>query len=238
VAECVVPRVPHPSEETIRLTTDTPNSETHMPLSNEYVIGELLVRAGAMFFLVWSVVGAAVGAGLVASGAKTLRLFGIMNHFVSTRHLLKPLTVGRDVGQSVLRHRRLIGALVVLGAVYSIYGLVARFDNPALVAALDLRYPRSFVAWILESARWSLILLSVFACVIGVMLGFYRDALGRLEARANRWYSTRKFTRGADTMDLTLDKWVEAFPRSAGSIIMVTALYVAANAAIVWLRFA
>jgi hypothetical protein len=69
------------------------------------------------------------------------------------------------------------------------------------------------------------------------MLGFFPHALGRLEAQANRWVSVRKLTLGMDKMDLTLDKFVEAFPRTAGSVILVAALYVAANAAILWLRF-
>ena len=93
------------------------------------------------------------------------------------------------------------------------------------------------MAWILDGVRWSLILTSVFAFVTGVMLGYFPDALGRFEAQANRWYSVRKLTAGADTMRLTLDGFVEAFPRSAGSIIVIAALYVAANAAILWLRF-
>jgi hypothetical protein len=208
-----------------------------MPLSNDNAVNQLLIPATVMFFLVWGLIGAAIGAGLIVRSAKMFRLFGMMNHYVSTRHGLKPLAMAHDVGQSVHRHRRLIGALFALGAAYSIYGLAAWFDNAAIVSDLGLRYPPSFVAWILESVRWSLVLFNVFALVIGVMLVCFKDALGRLEAQANRWYSVRKHTHGVDTMHLTLDKWVEAFPRSTGSIIVVVALYVAANAAILWLRF-
>jgi len=208
-----------------------------MPLSNENLVYQLLIQALVMFFLIWSLIGAAIGAGLIVASAKTFRLFGVMNRYVSTRHGLKPLAMPHDIGQSVRKHRRLIGALFVLGAAYSLYSLLAWFDNSAIVSVLDLRYPRPFVAWILESARWSLILFNVFALVAGVMLGFFPHALGRLEAQANRWVSVRKLTLGADTMHLTLDKLVEAFPRTAGWVILVAALFVAANAAILWLRF-
>ena len=208
-----------------------------MSLSNNNLVNQLLLQAVVMFFLVWSLVGAAIGAGLIVSSAMTLRLFGVMNRYVSTRHGFKALAMPHDLGQSVRKHRRLIGALFVLGAAYSIYSLLAWFNNSAIVFVLDLRYPRLFVAWILESARWSLIVLNVFALVTGVMLGFFPHALGRLEAQANRWVSVRKLTMGVDTMHLTLDKLVEAYPRTAGSIILVAALYVAANAAILWLRF-
>lgn len=224
-------------QETAGPSTDTRDCEPHMSLSNNNLVNQLLIQAAVMFFLVWSLVGAAIGAGLIVSSAKTFRLFGMMNRYVSTRHGFKPLAMAHDIGQSVRKHRRLIGALFVLGAAYSIYSLLVWFDNSAIVFVLDLRYPRRFVAWILDSARWSLILLNVFALATGIMLGFFPHALGRLEAKANHWVSVRKLTMGVDTMDLTLDKLVEAYPRTAGSVILVAALYVAANAAILWLRF-
>lgn len=208
-----------------------------MPLSNEYLVVKLLIPAVVMFFLVWSLIGAAIGAGLIVSSAKMFRLFRLMNHYVSTRHALKPLAMPHDIGQTVRQHRRLIGAFFVLGAAYSLYSLFAWFDSSSITAALHLRYPRPLVFSVLESARWSLIVFSVLALVVGVMLGYFPDALGRFEAQANRWVSVRKLTIGVDTMHLTLDRLVEAYPRSAGSIIFVAALYVAANAAFLWFRF-
>lgn len=213
----------------------SPDYEMPMPLSNSYVANQLLIPAIVMFFLTWSLIGAAIGVGLIVCSAKMFRLFGVMNRYVSARRGLKPLEVAHDVGQSVRRHRRLIGTFIVLGSAYSLYGLVMWFDNSAIVSALHLDYPRAFVAWILESLRWILLLLSVLALLVGIMLGGFPAALGWFEAQANHWYSVRKATLGGDTMHLTLDKWVELFPRSAGLIIMITALYVAANAAILWL---
>ena len=64
-----------------------------------------------------------------------------------------------------------------------------------------------------------------------------RHRAERAQAQANRWVSVGKLTLGADAMHLGLDKLVEAFPRTAGWVILVAALFVAANAAILWLRF-
>lgn len=208
-----------------------------MNLTNAYLVQHVLVPAVVLFFLIWGLIGVAVGVGLIVSSARMFRLFSVMNYYVSTRHALKPLAMPHDVGQSVRGHRRLIGTFFILGAAFSIYGMLARFDEAMLISALQLSYPKPFVAWILQSARWSLIVFSVFALVIGVMLMRFPDALGRFEAYANRWVSVRKLTIGADTMHMTLDKLVEAFPRAAGSIIVLAALYVAANAAFLWLRF-
>ncbi len=155
---------------------------------------------------------------------------------LTVRHVLELLAMPRDVDQGVRRHRRLFGVVFVLGAVYSLYVMLAYFNNSLMVTALNLSYPRPFVALILDSLRWSLIALCVFALVVGVMLCFFPDALARVEAYANRWVSLRKPAIGMNTMVLTLDNLVQAFPRTAGTLILVGALYIAANAAILWLQ--
>lgn len=209
-----------------------------MPPGSSYAINQLLISAGLMFFLVWSLVGAAIGVGLIVRSEMVFRLFRVMNNYISTRRGLKPLAMAHDLEPAVRRHRRLIGVFFMLGAAYSVFGLAAWFDNSAIVSGLGLHYPsRLVVVWILECLRWFLIVFAMVAFVVGAMLAYFPDALGKFEARMDRWYSVRKHTVGLDTMHLTLDKWVVAFPRATGSIIMLAAMYVAANAAILWLRF-
>ncbi|MFY9327669.1 MAG: hypothetical protein WAO76_06560 [Georgfuchsia sp.] len=188
-----------------------------------------------MFFLLWSLVGAVIGVGLIVRSEKVFRLFGMMNNYVSTRRGMKPLAMAHDIEPCVCRHRRLIGVFFMLGAAYSVYGLFAWFDTSTIISGLDLRYPHSLLTWILNCVRWFLMIFGVVAFVIGAMLGYFPHALGKLEALVNRWYSVRKHTVGLDTMHLTLDKWIAAFPRATGSILVLAALYVAANAAILWL---
>lgn len=210
-----------------------------MHMSNEYAaaLRELLVPGVALFFLLWGIVGAALGAGLIVWGAKMSRLFGFMNRYVSTRAGLKSMSMAHDVGPVVRKYRHVLGACLVLGAVYTLCGMTVWFDTNALVASLNLAYPRLFVAWIAESVRWFLILFSVIAFATGIMLVFSPGMIDRIERRANRWYSVRRLTLGADTMHLQFDNLVEAFPRPAGAAILIASLYLAANAAIVWLRF-
>ena len=73
------------------------------------------------------------------------------------------------------------------------------------------------------------------AVVTGLMLAFSADALRALEARANRWFSSRQFVKGADTMHLTLDQWVETHPRTAGWMIAAGSAIVLIASIIVWL---
>ena len=122
-----------------------------MSLSNNDLVNQLLLQAAVMFFLVWSLVGAAIGAGLIVSRARMFRLFGMMNRYVSTRHGFKPLAMAHDIGQSVRKHRRLIGARFC-GGRYSISLLVgSKFD----IFSSALRLSAQLCSWIMDSARWS-----------------------------------------------------------------------------------
>jgi len=186
-----------------------------------------------LFFLFWGVVAVVVGVGLIVCSNKTLKFFDTMNRYVSTRHGFKPMAVIHDTGWFVRRYRIGIAVLFIAGAAYSIFGLLTWFDVAAVVSRFRMNLPPVFVSWIVESVKWLLIIGCAFASVIGVMLGFFPKTLDILEARVNKWYSFRNISRGADTMHLALDNWVAAFPRTAGWIILLTALFVVADAAIV-----
>ena len=207
-----------------------------MTLTNNYVIDQLLVPSLALFFLVWSAAGVAAGVGLIVSSARMLRFLDSLNHWVSSRRSLKPLEVPRDTGLTVRRNRRWFGAVLVVAAAYPIYTLAARFDISGVALALGTDIPRlSLAAVAVDAMRWFRVVGSVGAAAAGVMLMFFPRALDAVEARANRWVSSRQMAGDADTMHLTLDRWVAAFPRAAGWIIAVFSLAVAAGSGIVLL---
>ena len=205
-----------------------------MPFSDDHAVNQWVLSAVVMIFLVWGVIAAVIGAGLMAFSEAMFRLFGRLDYSVSTRKGMKPLSMAHDIGHFVHRHRRLFGALFVACAAYSLYSLVVRFDGLALVSALNLPYPRAFVAWVLESARWSLIVFGALAVTIGVMLGLFPASLAKIEVLANQWISVRRMAGNLDSTHLPLDRLVRAFPRSAGSVILAGSLFVVANAAVAW----
>jgi hypothetical protein len=209
-----------------------------MHMSKEYAAAlyEFVYPAFALFLLLWGIFGAALGAGLIVWHQKMFRLFGFMNRYVSTRTGLKSMSMAHDVAPVVREYRYLIGACLVVGAAYTLFGMTASFDTNALVASLNLAYPRIFVAWIAESTRWFLIVFNAIAFIAGILLVFSLAMFDRIEALANRWFSVRRLTLGTDTMHLQFDKLVETFPRSAGAAILTASLYLAANAGIIWLR--
>jgi hypothetical protein len=202
-----------------------------------YVVEHLLVPCIVQFFLVFGVIGVAVGVGLIWWNARTLRVLGMMNYWVSTRRWLKPVEIPHDTTATVQKYRLWIGIFFLVGAVYAMYGLVARFNIADVVPARGSGAWRPFIVWIVESLRWFLVASSILAAVVGVLLAFFPDRLRALEARANHWYSPRQAFGGSpDAMHMTLDKWVEAHPRVAGWIIAVSASAVVLGSALVLSR--
>lgn len=195
-----------------------------MPHFNNYLIDQLLMPSLTWFFFIGGVFALAIGVGLIVRSDSVFRLFRRMNYSVSTRHATKPMAIPRDSGGFVLKHRRLIGAIFVLGAAYSAYGLIARIDDAAVAAALNLKLAPLFVLMLVQATRWILIAGCVVSIAVGILLVFFPDAMRVIEKHASHWHSTRQLAPDGDKMILTLDNWVAAFPRVVGWIIVFPAL--------------
>jgi hypothetical protein len=188
-----------------------------------------------VLFLVGGIVTLAVGVGLIFGSDGTLRFLGAMNRWVSTRRVLSPIEGSRENGRPVQGHQRWLAVVFIAGAAFAIIGLGTGFDAGAVSHAFGLgTRPSSVAPWLVESARWTLIVGNLIAIVIGIGLGFFPDQLAALEARGVRWYSNRRLAAGANDMNLSLDDWVAASPRAAGWIISVAGLVLVGDFAFVW----
>lgn len=184
-----------------------------------------LAQSTVVFFLVSGLVLLVIGIGLILNSAGALRLFGSMNRWVSFRRVTRPLEIPRDTRESVQKYRYPLAAFCVASGAFAIYGLLAHYDVRAIQQVLGLRsMSPAFTAWLLDSARWLLIVGNAVAVAVGVLLAFFPGALTRLEARGSTWYSERKMLKDADAMRSSLDGWVSHHPRAAGGVIALFAL--------------
>ncbi len=197
-----------------------------MPLFGSYVVDQLLVPSFILFFLIGGIAAIIIGLGLILNSARMFRVFDFLNYSVSTRKMGKPLAIPRDSSHYVWKHHRRLGALFALGAAYSLYGLVAQVNNAAFASALKLKLPPMFVLWVVESSRLILIVSCAVALVASLLLGFFPETMREIDRRASRWYSTRRLLPEADLSHLSLDRWVAAYPRASGCLILVPALAV------------
>jgi len=201
------------------------------------VMWQLLVQLLIVWFLVVSIAGLAVGVGLIASSPKMAQYFHVLNRWMSTRHVLKPVEISHDTERMTHRHYRWLAGGFVLGGLISIFGLLAGLDANAVSAAFAQKRFAPVVAIGVESAKWVLIAGSAFGVVVGAMLLFYPNAESMLEKFANQWVSPRRVTRSWDDMHMNLDTLVEAHPRPAGWIIAGTSAAAVICAIIMLVRY-
>ncbi len=190
-----------------------------------FVLEKLLIPVLLLFLLLVSILGLAIGIGLVFRSAATLRFFGTMNRWVSTRKPLKPLEVTRDAERAAKRHALWFGLVLAIAGGYALVMLLSAPDAGRISSALGLGVSRySAAAVLIDFAKWLLVAGSGLAVATGVLLAFFPRLWSAIEARANLWVSSRQMMAGGDTMHFAIDRWVEASPRTAGWIITALSL--------------
>jgi len=193
---------------------------------------QLLFKFLIALVLVFASVGIAAGIGLIYSSARTLRVFQVMNRWVSTRGALRAMEIPRDTERLSHRNRRLLGWILIAGGIFAALGLLFGVDTVAFSTAAAKGVNRIFTAIVAGTLKWFLIAGSLTGVLVGYLLCFSPDALARLEKHANRWFSARRALRGGDDVHLTLDGLVEAHPAPSGWILVCTGLGAAIYATI------
>jgi hypothetical protein len=193
-----------------------------MPFHSD-LLWQLLFQFFIAVVLVFATVGFAAGVGLIVAGTRTLRLFAVMNRWISTRGAFKALDTPRSTEQFSHRNRRWVGWALIAGGLFAALGLIIGV-NAAAVGAFAKGDMAILLAIVAGTLKWFLIIGSAAGVVVGTLLCFYPDALATLEKYANRWFSPRRGLRGGDDMRLTLDRLVEAHPWPSGWILACTTL--------------
>jgi hypothetical protein len=192
-------------------------------MSGQALLTQILIPGVVVFLFAVSVLGLALGLGLVLRTAGTLGFIAFMNRWVSTRQALQPLEASVRLAPGVAGARWFGVLLAGIGA-YALVMLLANFDVPRLAALFRLDPRLSPGSLGLEALKWLLVIGSLAALAAGVMLTFFPRAWRALEERANRWYSTGELEAAGDKVYLSLERLVEARPRSAGGVIFALSL--------------
>ena len=190
---------------------------------------QLLLPAFVIFLFAGNIFAILIGAGMILRREAMFRFFGSMNRWVSTRKVLRPIEIPRNLEIGSKWGQRWLGITFFLGAAISIVALLRTYEVATVAAMFKGSLPPVLLELVARGAKWFLLVGNTCAMVAGVMLIFLPDAFASLAARTNHWYSARKYGIDIDAMHLTLDNWVQASPRAAGWIIIVLAAFVVLN---------
>jgi hypothetical protein len=204
-------------------------------VSGNHLVTQLLLTAFIAFVLAGSLLGLLIGSGLLLRRAATLRFIRWMNLWVSTRQAFKPLELPLRVAQSAASARWFGAVLVALGA-YTTVVLIAAVDVNGITALLKVDARYSLAAIGIHAAKWILVVGGIMAIATGIMLLFFPRVWRGVEARANRWYSTGNIEGSEETLYMSLDRTVEAFPRASGVLILALSLATAIGSGLLVFR--
>lgn len=200
-----------------------------MKLFNNFFIDQWLVPTFIIFLFIGSLFAIVIGTGLILRSAAMFRFFGVMNRWVSTRKILKPVEIPRNTDAAMHRQRRTIGSMFILGAGFSFVLLIKEFDVAAIVLVFQRSMAPTAVEIAARTAKWVLLVGDVLAIAVGIAMIAVPEALAKLEARSNEWYSVRRHDRNFDQMHMHVDGWVETYPRAIGWSIVLLSVFVVVN---------
>jgi len=192
------------------------------------LIERVVIPSLEVFFLLGGLAGTALGAALILRSDAALALMAASDRWISTRRALRPLELPRDIEPGPALRKPWLGCFLVLGGGFAVYFLLVRLDfaaRAALIAGMDLkRWLMSAVP--LQAMKWFLVVGSAFALVVGMLMLFAPEHLSALEARLNRWHSSRRLVAADEKMHTLLEPYVRAHPRAAGWMMVVASLVV------------
>lgn len=166
----------------------------------------------------------AAALGLLAVPAQLHALARTLDRWHSLRPALAPLDKPHYTERRLYRHHRLVGALVVCGASYTLLRL-AGLDPQAALGLLPEGWDDRLRGLLAANFYWFLFLANLAALGVGLVVYFRPSLLKPLETRANRWLSTRQAMKPLDVRHTGLDRALWRHPRRTGAFLLIGSLY-------------
>lgn len=167
----------------------------------------------------------AVAIGLLAAPAQLQSLTRPLDRWHSLRPLFRPVDKPRYAEARLYHHHRLLGALLVAGAGYTLLRLPG-IDHQATLALLPTTWDSSLRALLAANTYWFLLLANLAALGVGLAVYFRPSLLKGLEDRSNRWLSTRQAMKPLDTYHTGLNASLWNHPRLTGAFLLLGSLYI------------
>lgn len=169
--------------------------------------------------------GLLIGILLVVDSARVVRWNDRLNAWYSPPKALRTLDGSVEIKRVVYRWHRVMGILLLAGAVFTLDALVFGFTSAALVRTFRDLGNQAALGVVFEAARIFLIVGNVAALVAAAVLIFRPSLLKGVEAWADRSYSTER-TEALDAMRYQPDEFVRSRPKLVGALITLGSLYV------------
>ena len=148
------------------------------------------------------------------------------NRWVSTTSFFNALDRPRNHERFYYKQHRLLGVIIVLLSVISIYLLAFNTGVDATATGLEKLAATEFGKWLLQTGYYILIVLCVFTLIAGVIIITRPSLLKSMEEWGNRWIDTQKPLQPFDDVHEIPESIFPGKPRVFGFFVLVCALYI------------
>lgn len=176
--------------------------------------------------LIGGVFGLVAGIALIFKSSLVFRVSEPLNRWISTRQALRPLEASIEIERTVYRSHRVIGALLLAGAAFTLYVMLVRVKGPELAFVLAKFFRIEVASWLGSSLRIFLVVVNLAALAIAAAMIVRPSSLKGLEAWANLKFSGRQATRPLEIPRAGPDSFVQAHPRLMGLALTLGGLFV------------
>lgn len=196
------------------------------------ILNSILLDTTLILLFITTIVAFATGLVMIISPARMAEIKTFFDRQFSLRRALKPLDIPRYKERFYYRHHKLIGSFVVLGSLFSLSVLGLGNHAQKAMALFSQSFNRVVVEILIQSAEWFLFLGNLFALSIGLIVLLRPSLLKGFEAQANRWLTTRPYTRPLESYHPEVDRSAMLHERLYGLFFILGAVYIAANLAL------
>lgn len=180
-----------------------------------------------IFLLVTSLLVFFMGVGLTLRIPAMMRLFDLMNRWVSVRNIVRHLSE-TEVSVEPLRRPVFLGIVIVAGAAASVF-ILKDYPLEAFVPLFMGKVPIATAVTLSTMTKSLLVIGNIICLLVGVLMLFFPALLSRIEGVADSWYSVRKQMPPIAKTHVEVDKWVLSHPTVSGIALMVMALGLAVS---------
>ncbi|MEW6352732.1 MAG: hypothetical protein AB1469_00315 [Pseudomonadota bacterium] len=179
--------------------------------------------------LVICIVALLLGIGLLVKPYSLLQAGQYIKQRLTARLPIDQLQKPIKIERYVYRRHRFFGALILSGALFTLYSLIYRYNETAVISAYAIHFNRATVGWVVESMTAFLAITSVCAALIGAVMLIRPSLLKGVEAWANRRYPGPDGGKLLSVIQDHSQRFTTSHPRLAGFLISLISLFILAN---------
>lgn len=189
------------------------------------VIEMMLWRDLAIFLLIFASLGLVLGALLVLRPQAFVALSRFANQWVSLRHVNRLLDKTISIERWFYRHHRVMGIVIMLGAIYFLVYFFWHYDKARLLLYLSPYLATPLLEVLLDALLVMAKLTGGLAWLAGLIICLRPSLLRGIEKKSNRWLSVRHATKAFDVSRTGVDEWVLQHTRATGYVLLLSSLY-------------